>query len=175
MDINLTSLNTNNKTTSGSKKIYQVQAINDTNNAIVCEVGIADQINDVLIKDFDIDIYKCRLVSKLHNEESLHNCQITKRFELVRLLIYINQTLLGYLSFVFIVDTKNKTYISNNFNRYLLTGNYEIIFHIKLDNKRQMAKVEKIDKYIDQRNMFDKLIMAFYDENVQIILNELKK
>lgn len=175
MDINLTTINPNDHFKTGSKKIYQVQAINESNNALIYEVGVGDNLSDVLIKDFNIEDYQLRLISKLHDEESLHNCVVNKRFELIRLAIYVNQTLLGYLSFVFTCDTKNKKYISNNFNRFLLSGFFKIMFHTKIDGQRKIAKVEKLEKYIDQRNMFDKIIMAFYDENVQLILNELKK
>lgn len=158
--------------------IYQVQGILNKSKALLMKVGVTKEVNDVLIKDFEIvSRFKCFMMSKIYSQKLLENNP--KNLLLIKIIICQNRNPpipIANLCYNF-NHQKSDTiinYASVASNKIELEGYYNITLHYKEENDNKYVELRKFDSHKGNQEMMISLTKALLDSTVLEILNDIK-
>jgi len=166
----------------GSIYIYQLQAKKNNTNAIIIKAGIIKEPHDVLIKEFDIDKFRCFMVSKLYTLGQLQQSDEYCRFNMIRIIIYNknqNTTPFAQLCYnfnTFVHKQNNKSiieYLSEPTKKIELYGFFSVTLHYNENSNPKYINLENIKKYCGQNEMMITLTKWLLDKQVKEILNKV--
>jgi len=152
-------------------KLYQIQPIN-SNQMMIMHVGNMNTQSNILIKEFEYSGYKCMIISRIYNEDQLRDDTNCKLFDLIRLLIYLNDKLIGYLSYSFRIgemkpDEPDEPLIQSKLStkacQVMIGGKFFILLYF--DEKPIILNSEV--QYTTHDNMFNDILDTFIDSDVQ--------
>ena len=160
--------------------VYQVQGILNTSTALVMKVGIIEELNDVLIKDFEIvSRFKCFMVSRIYDQQLLKKTNEHHKLNMIKVTICQNSNPpvpIAALCYNFNHIQKNSiiNYLSNKTHKIELNGFYNITLHYKENNKHKYIELNKLETYQGEQQMMILLTKSLLDPKVLDILNNIK-
>ncbi len=160
--------------------VYQVQGILNSPNALVMKVGIIEELNDVLIKDFEIvSRFKCFMVSRIYNQQLLEKTNEHCKLNMIKVTICQNSTPpipIAALCYNFNHMKKNSVinYVSDQKQRIEIDGFYNITLHYKENNNNKYIELRKLETYQGEQQMMILLTKCLLDPKILKILNNIK-
>ncbi|CAH6421144.1 Hypothetical protein KVN_LOCUS157 [uncultured virus] len=152
-------------------KVYQLQANNNKNIAVIREVGKVKILSNILINKFLLKPnFNCTIVSCIYDLRILEELIKLAIFPMMKIIIYENVKIIAEISLNFCYVNLNA---SININQILSREeniNLEGIFEIKFKINNQFYLLEKINKYLGNEIMINKLMEHLLSENVMLIL-----
>lgn len=160
--------------------VYQVQGILNSSKGFVIKVGIIEELNDVLIKDFEIVArFKCFMVSRIYDKPLLEKTNEHRKLNMIKVTICQNSNPpvpIAALCYNF-NHTQNDSiigYLSDNTQKIELNGFYNITLHYKENNKHKYIELHKFETYQGEQQMMISLTKSLLDPKVLDILNNIK-
>ena len=132
--------------------VYQVQGILNNSKALVMKVGIIEELNDVLIKDFEIvSRFKCFMVSRIYDQQLLEKTNGHYKLNMIKVTICQNSNPpipIAALCYNFNHSQNDSiiNYLSTQIQRIEVNGFYNITLHYKENNNKKNNNKENNNK-----------------------------
>jgi len=139
--------------------LYQIQSNKDDNFANIINIGEYSNIPLVPVYKFNLDIFKCEIISFVVLEEELYQKHI-KMLSLIVSDIKSNK-IIASLDYVFIADCKINMNTLNN-----LKGSFEIVLNMKKNNIPEYTTIKKFETYSGKEESIYLLTEVLLEENV---------
>jgi len=160
--------------------VYQVQGILNSSNALVMKVGIIEEVNDVLIKDFEIvSRFKCFMVSRIYDQQLLEKTNERCKLNMIKVTICQNSNPpipIAALCYNFNHKYNDSiiNYLSDQTQRIEINGFYNITLHYKENSKNKYIELRKFETYQGEQQMMVLLTKCMLDPKVLKMLNDIK-
>ena len=166
--------------------IYQIQGIQDSACGLIMNVGIMEELHDVLIKEFDIHpMFKCYMISKIYNDIILKQLYDIGRIPMIKINICSNDKLktapIASLCYNFNpilpsqTEDKNELFanISNSIIKKELNGFYSITLHFDEKGSNKYVEIQNQKTFSGKNQMMIDLTKWLLDEKITNILKKL--
>jgi hypothetical protein len=122
------------------KHLFQIQCEKNKNNIDLIYLGIKSDIHCENILTFDLDEYKCDLISFSIEKDEINKHNELQLLKMIGFLIYKDDNIVASLEFVFV---PNCELFAKNESNFLINGKFKIIFNSKKKNEI----INEYDKY----------------------------
>ena len=151
-----------------SIQIFQMQGKKNTSCGSIIKVGLMKEVSDILIKEFNIPKFKCYLISKIYNMETLKQLNDTGRIQMLKMNISKDDKTIASLCYNFNTSSHVMDYISKE-----LCGFYSITLHFKENEKHKFVNMGTHEIFPGNEEMMIELTKCLLDDKTQSILNKL--
>jgi|688.fasta_scaffold179882_2 hypothetical protein len=165
-------------------EIYQIQGIQNNKKGVIMKVGLMKELNDVLIKKFDIPKnFRCFLISKIYDSKKLNEISKTCRIQMIKMNIcYYNNKKYNHIAtlaynFNTFVHIKNNqdiiNFTSSKDNIKQLSGFYSVTLHFNENGNNKFINIENQTIFPGNTEIMVLLTKYLLDKRVQDILYKL--
>lgn len=160
-------------------QIFQMQGKKNTSCGIIKAVGIMKELNDILIKEFNIptfigsseEHYKCFMISKIYDMKTLEQLNDTGIIQMIKINICFDDKPIASLCYNF--NTSSHLLYSLDYISKELHGFYSITLHFKENNNPKYINLDIQKTFPGNDQIMIDLTKWLLDDKTQSILNKL--
>lgn len=154
--------------------IFQVQG--NTKDAYVMNIGVMKQLHDILIKKISIPTFKCFILSRIYDMETLINANKYGIIQMIKIIICKNtddNSPVGFLCYNFHTDINIIDNISTNTTKKPIKGTFSITLHFTENNSNRHINLQEYDTFCGNNNIIIDMTEWLLSDEVHKILNNI--